>query len=918
MGVITKMSDVNCANLSKIDNVSRTSVFKINGVELECNTPTPTTTVTVTPTPTPTPTLTPTKTLTPTPTVTPGGTATVTPTPTKTKTPTPTPTTCSCFYFNVTITSIDLSVASGNTGGNAIYNNKMLINYTNCNSVISQLTYDAAGTYTNSICVGSQFTPYVYLSYWQNNVEYSCFSCTSSFSNTFSCCVDPTPTPTVTPTITPGGSPTSTPTVTPTVTPTKTLTPTPTPTCAAPTGMTIYNFIQVVGGINIQGSFSDACSGITMLASGATAGSQQGYVISVTVGQPVYTTSGSYPNCTTPLFYPQYAIVSIGGTPYVVHIDSSGIIDLVSLCPTPTPTSTPTLTPTKTPTPTPTITTTPTPTSFGTYKFVGTSCCSPFQTAVIKFIANYNPISGGTPITYYNSTYGCYEINFFAPTGGTELFAVNQSDPYYKSCDECLRDHTCPTPTPTPTPTYTPTPTPTPTTPSGDKVQLRNCCTFATGYTNFDSAYKPGTAWSDTGGTECWTVIATGVTGTVNVTLDQSIRHNNCSECMIENNIDCFWPGISCCDATDQYVDICFYLFFSYYGTLPLPNTAYQDANLDCWTFSGGTYTDPRGFCPDVYPIPLESTDTPYSSCTQCTSGGTICGYLFEPCCFGDYGLDNSVIFYGNFSAYTASSISVTFTGKTEPVDVCVYVVGKSLIAGNPPATFLSAYTSCDQCTSTGNTCYFDWYDCCSASKFLSTQGYFSGYTISTISGDCYNLSDGPLSAATYSLSGISASYVDCSDCQASENPCLYNVTNCCDSSTAIASYTANAYVGNNYSFSDGSSCWIIDSYYTGTSASTVTLTDDPYGTCCSCFAANSINCTQSFLGLECCSGLLVAYFPNNGWNGGALSVGDVVVSNLSNSCYEIISFGTDTPTDNYYCSTLFTDCANCISTYPC
>ena len=45
MGVITKMSDVNCANLSKIDNVSRTSVFKINGVELECNTPTPTTTV---------------------------------------------------------------------------------------------------------------------------------------------------------------------------------------------------------------------------------------------------------------------------------------------------------------------------------------------------------------------------------------------------------------------------------------------------------------------------------------------------------------------------------------------------------------------------------------------------------------------------------------------------------------------------------------------------------------------------------------------------------------------------------------------------------------------------------------------------------------------------------------------------------
>jgi hypothetical protein len=389
---------------------------------------------------------------------------------------------------------------------------------------------------------------------------------------------------------------------------------------------------------------------------------------------------------------------------------------------------------------------------------------------------------------------------------------------------------------------------------------------------------------------------------------------------MVMNRIDCFWPGISCCDATDQYVDFCFYLFFSNYGTVPLPNTSYQDANLDCWTFSGGTYTDPKEFCAgEVYTIPLDSTDTPYSSCTQCTSGGTICGYLVEPCCWGDESVYNGITVYGNFSAYTASSISLTFTGFTGPEDVCVYVVGKTLIEGGLPASFISTYTSCDQCTDNGNNCYFDWVDCCTYStNYISTQGYFSGYTISTISGDCYNNDNGPFSAATYSLSGVSAYYTDCGTCQASENPCLYNVTSCCDGSTAIASYTSYPYVGNNYSFSDGSSCWIIDSYYTGTSSPTVTLTSGPYSPCCSCFDASFINCTQSFLGQDCCSGLLQAYFPNNGGNSGALSVGDVVVSTISNQCYEIISFGTDTPTDNYYCSTLFTDCANCISSYPC
>ena len=798
MGVITKMSDVNCANLSKIDNVSRTSVFKVNGVELECNTPTPTTTVTATPTPTPTVT----RTQTPTPTITPGGSSTPTPTP---------------------LPIYDPSIYVSNQVSGVSQN------------FILWFSTNSGGTWTSWVtgtgATWPSYNAYGGATFYSGQSVWYGFTDTSGVDLKFG------------------------------------------------TGQTSP----------LPGDFDSLCGKIYPFKTIIT-GATQSFFFNMRVISSAYVTCDA---ASTP-------------TPTPTRTQTP--------TPTPTRTVTPTVTPTNTITPTVTRTQTPTPTSVGTFKYVFTACCSPFTVGIVKVISQSIP----SLYVYYDSIYGCYDFSNLTVTAGTESITLDLLPTFpptgYKDCDNCLRAYGCPSPTPTPTLT----PTPTPTQGAGDKVQLRNCCTFATGYTDFDSAYIPGTTWSNSGGTECWTVIATGVTGTVNVILNRD--YDDCSQCMLNNRINCFWPGISCCDATDQYVDYCFYLNFSNFGTVPLPNTAYQDANLDCWTFSGGTYTDPGDFCPgEVYTIPLDSTDTPYSSCTQCTSGGTICGYLVEPCCWGDESVYNGITVYGNFSAYTASSISLTFTGRAGPEDVCVYVVGKTLIEGGLPASFISTYTSCDQCTDNGNNCYFDWVDCCTYStNYISTQGYFSGYTISTISGDCYNNHDGPFSAATYSLSGISASYVDCSDCQASENPCLYNVTSCCDGSTAIASYTSYPYVGNNYSFSDGSSCWIIDSYYTGTSSPTVTLTDGPYSPCCSCFDANAINCTQSFLGQDCCSGLLQAYFPNNGGNSGALSVGDVVVSNLSNSCYEIISFGTDTPTDNYYCSTLFTDCANCISSYPC
>jgi len=92
------------------------------------------------PTPTPTPTSTPT----PTPTATAG------PTPTATAGPTPTPTSLYQSY-NYSISATDLAAATGNTGGNVAYNNKVVVVVTNgyncVNTTVRNFTYsfDSAG-----------------------------------------------------------------------------------------------------------------------------------------------------------------------------------------------------------------------------------------------------------------------------------------------------------------------------------------------------------------------------------------------------------------------------------------------------------------------------------------------------------------------------------------------------------------------------------------------------------------------------------------------------------------------------------------------------------------------------------------------------------------------------------------------------
>jgi hypothetical protein len=121
MAIITKLNDVLCVNISKIDDVLKTNV-KYFDENTFCPTPTPTPTTAVgTPTPTPTRTLTPTPTR--TPTNTPTLTRTLTPTPTSstiketltpTPTPTPTPTTpceTDCCAINLVYSTVDCTDA---------------------------------------------------------------------------------------------------------------------------------------------------------------------------------------------------------------------------------------------------------------------------------------------------------------------------------------------------------------------------------------------------------------------------------------------------------------------------------------------------------------------------------------------------------------------------------------------------------------------------------------------------------------------------------------------------------------------------------------------------------------------------------------------------------------------------------------
>jgi len=161
--------------------------------------PTPTRTVTPTVTSSVTPTVTPTSTVTPT------VTSSVTPTVTPTSTVTPTP--ACCTYYDLNISSTDTNDATGNVIF-ASFNNKVFVNFTDCDGTQRFLWTYSAGFYANELCIYPNTS--VTLQYYKNDTVYTASNSTAT--NTNNCCTfvaSPTPTPTitVTPTLTVTPSP---------------------------------------------------------------------------------------------------------------------------------------------------------------------------------------------------------------------------------------------------------------------------------------------------------------------------------------------------------------------------------------------------------------------------------------------------------------------------------------------------------------------------------------------------------------------------------------------------------------------------------------------------------------------------------------------------------------------------------------
>ena len=159
---------------------SHTPTNTVTPTRTKTPTPTPTVTISSTPTASISPTVTPTSSITPTVTPTVTKTPTSTPpgpsaTPTMSVTPTPSATTQVFQSYNYSISATDLAAATGNTGGNAIYNNKVVVVITNgynCGNTNERnftYSFDSAGSSYISWLI-SRKTNVPVLGYYKNDV----------------------------------------------------------------------------------------------------------------------------------------------------------------------------------------------------------------------------------------------------------------------------------------------------------------------------------------------------------------------------------------------------------------------------------------------------------------------------------------------------------------------------------------------------------------------------------------------------------------------------------------------------------------------------------------------------------------------------------------------------------------------------
>ena len=373
----------------------------------------------------------------------------------------------------------------------------------------------------------------------------------------------------------------------------------------------------------------------------------------------------------------------------------------------------------------------------------------------------------------------------------------------------------------------------------------------------------------------------------------------------INDNVFCnteYYLLSSCCDAgpnNDYYV---IWDSITYTPSALTIGNIFTTDNGDCFRVTGYTTSNDVTLLPNPVEIfkPANVTPTIYTGCTDCINDSNPCKYDVLFCCTG---LGGTVS--GSFSGSGETITSLTVSIKGNDIQTCAKIKTPVLNVPDGPATGGTIYDTCEQCTSGGTNCFYGVYYCCDDSITGINQGWLTGNTTFVDpNGDCYTYNGNPVNGPA-TLTGTT-SYTDCTDCITNENPCLYNVTRCCDGTAGITSYIGVLNIGEAF-VDDSGNCWGVDSK---TNSGTVDVTySTQFSSCCDCISyyPEGTGC-DPFWEVLCCFDssskfCIPKYFGTN--------IGDFI--QINGVCYEIIG-QCGSLTEFWDCNGIFVSCDGCAS----
>lgn len=373
----------------------------------------------------------------------------------------------------------------------------------------------------------------------------------------------------------------------------------------------------------------------------------------------------------------------------------------------------------------------------------------------------------------------------------------------------------------------------------------------------------------------------------------------------INDNVFCnteYYLLSSCCDAGPNNNYFVRWDSITYTPSALTIGNIFTDANGNCFRVTGYTTSNDVTLLPNPYEItpPENVTPTIYTGCTDCINDSNPCKYDVLFCCTG---LGGTVS--GSFSGSGETITSLTVSIKGNDIQTCAKIKTPVLNVPDGPATGGTIYDTCEQCTSGGTNCFYGVYYCCDDSITGINQGWLTGNTTFVDpNGDCYTYNGNPVNGPA-TLTGTT-SYTDCTDCITNENPCLYNVTRCCDGTAGITSYIGVLNIGEAF-VDDSGNCWGVDSK---TNSGTVDVTySTQFSSCCDCISyyPEGTGC-DPFWEVLCCFDssskfCIPKYFGTN--------IGDFI--QINGVCYEIIG-QCGSLTEFWDCNGIFVSCDGCAS----